>query len=65
MKCLRPDCKKDIYARGLCFLDYQSAARLVRKGKTTWRALERSGKATVRNVRGNKQNASAKWLLSK
>lgn len=38
-------CSEDARARGLCATHYAVADRLVRAGRTTWKALERKGLA--------------------
>lgn len=43
--CLFPRCKRSERARGLCMCHYNVASRLVKARKTTWRKLERRGKA--------------------
>jgi hypothetical protein len=43
--CLFPECKDEAKTRGLCALHYQYAYRLVSRSKTTWKALEDTGKA--------------------
>jgi len=44
-KCLYPGCESAQKVRGLCQTHYQYALRLVKRGKTTWEALEAEGKA--------------------
>jgi len=44
-KCLNPNCQNPSRARGLCRNCYGIAFGLVKRGKTTWRNLERTGKA--------------------
>jgi hypothetical protein len=56
--CIRPGCNSPAKIKGLCLSDYTSAARLVKKGKTTWEELEAKGKV-LPNKRGNK----SKWFL--
>jgi len=56
-QCLRPRCRKEVYARGLCDSDYQVAHRLVADGIVTWEQLEKSGRAAER-----KRNAK-EWFL--
>ena len=43
-KCNYPACKRDIRSRGLCNSHYVYAHRLVAEKRTTWEALEESGK---------------------
>lgn len=59
-KCLRPECKKKAYGRGLCMSDYLAARRLVIAGKTTWAELEKNKKASP-IYRGIAKD----WFLSK
>lgn len=57
-KCLRPDCVRVAEVRGLCTYCYQSAARAVRRGKTTWEKLQAAGKITE-SSRGRNE----RWFL--
>lgn len=43
VKCMTPECKKLSISRGLCACCYQSAVKLVKKGKMTWRQMELAG----------------------
>ncbi len=64
MKCLNPDCQfTEVVSRGLCSGCYQAAARLVRAGHSTWKALEVSGRANP--VTGATRNKRARWFLEK
>ena len=58
-KCLNPACKNHANSRGLCISCYNTASRLIQKGKTTWLAMERRG------VCKKKSNTSQRveWLL--
>lgn len=60
VKCLRPDCNNNTYARGLCSSCYGLAARLVRENKTTWKYLIANDKC--KEYSGNRQS-KAKWFL--
>lgn len=42
--CLVPSCNNEAKTRGLCSTHYMYAHRLVTRGKTTWKELERQGK---------------------
>jgi hypothetical protein len=49
---MTPDCEGHAVARGLCHACYESAFRIVRKGKTTWGELEDLGLVKVAGERG-------------
>lgn len=42
--CQPPICARKVKSRGLCSLHYARAANLIRKGETSWLALEQQGK---------------------
>ena len=52
--------KREALARGLCPACYSSAIRLVSQHKTTWEALESTGRSLPL---GAKRKGPAKWLL--
>jgi hypothetical protein len=43
--CRAGSCARVVASRGLCLAHYQQAQNLVRKGRTTWAALEEAGLA--------------------
>ena len=59
-KCLRPDCTRPARCRGLCPNDYQVALKMVQKGETTWKELEKKGKVRPKTERATVKN----WFLS-
>lgn len=61
--CLRPGCGRPIRSRGLCEVDYKTASKLVRDGKTTWAKLERSGKALPLSRGKTNHYSPTGWLL--
>jgi len=58
-KCINPTCDRGQSSRGLCRSCYNTAARLVREGKTTWAALEKA----KRSLPPTNGAAAAAWLL--
>lgn len=60
-KCLNPNCANKSAFRGLCNGCYRAAMSAVKANKTTWSALEASGKCYPPTRM--KTNAT-KWLLS-
>ncbi len=63
VKCLRPECERGQYQRGLCKNDHDTASRMVRHGDLTWAALEAAGKALPFKRSGPKPSPTQKWLL--
>ena len=59
--CLFPKCEGKVKIRGLCNTHYIYAYRLVKRNKTTWKALIKSGKALP--DRGTKSTTS-RWFLN-
>jgi len=60
-QCLHPACGREQSLRGLCRDCYESVARAVRQGKTTWAAMERQGK--VLPVRLGRSGKRLAWFL--
>ena len=61
VRCLFGECDRAPAARGLCRKHYSVASRLVHKCRTTWAALEASGKAAASAGVGS----VAAWFLAK
>jgi len=57
MKCLKPNCDREVRSRGLCGSCYVTANSLVNKGKTTWKKLEMNGKCLP------SKRATGEWFL--
>lgn len=62
-KCLNPLCENPRYARGLCTVCYASARSMIVKGKTSWDALEASGKS-LPSVGRSVGGKFAQWLAN-
>ena len=60
-KCLNPACDRDRVVRGLCCSCYSTMSRYVRKGATTWEAMEAAGKCAPK--RSTKYRGMAKWMF--
>ncbi|KKM28101.1 hypothetical protein LCGC14_1568030 [marine sediment metagenome] len=67
-KCLTKGCKwtlescsRGYFIRGLCNTCYLQASTFVRHGLTTWKRLERSGKA----LSSSKTEFRTEWFLGK
>jgi hypothetical protein len=60
--CIRPNCGKTVFVRGLCPTDYAIASRLVRKGATSWAMLEGDSKA-LPPLKKQREGITA-WFLS-
>lgn len=61
VKCLNPNCSRNVRVRGLCSACYLVAHNLILSGQTTWAELESLGKS-----RPPKKLSSARsWLLNK
>lgn len=63
MKCLRPDCTRTVYTRGLCANDYRTARRLVLEQRTSWPALEAAGKAKPSQKKFKRRFRPVDWFL--
>lgn len=57
-KCLNPECGEVARVRGLCRDCYSAALYQVAGGRTSWKALEKVGKALP-----GKQKRRANWVL--
>ena len=66
-ECLRPGCHAKPHGRGLCTTDYNTVARLVKEGRTSWGELEKKGKilpqGRYRKRGANKRDTVAEWAL--
>jgi hypothetical protein len=62
--CLVPNCRRTAHGRGLCTLCYTIARRLVRKGLTTWAALESNGKCLPKTTKRTHTAKARAWFLS-
>lgn len=62
--CLRPDCGKVRYCRGLCVNCHSSAYKLVKKSRTSWAELENAGKALRPTKAFGQRGPASTWLLS-
>jgi hypothetical protein len=60
--CLRPECDKPAYSRGLCASCYNTCAHLVRMKETTWAKLEKSGRVLERAWPGRKRTTANHFL---
>lgn len=60
--CLRPECGRQVIARGLCNLCHAAANKLIKKGTLTWEQLEQEGKS-IKPVRKVRDYNASNWLL--
>ena len=62
-KCMRPECKDKsaVRIRGLCLNCYRMANYFVRKGKVTWKTLEKNKKCLPATF---ESGHIKKWLLA-
>jgi len=61
--CMTPDCGRANYARGLCYLCYNTARRLIKEGRTTWDAVVKAGKALPAHSTGP-SSKRVDWFLN-
>ena len=64
-ECLFPKCDTKPYSRGLCGRHYRVAWRCVKNGDTTWKRLEREGKAKKAKLPFNQRTSQKKWFTTK
>ena len=60
--CIRPECDKPQYSRGLCASCYNTCAHLVRTKETTWRKLEKAG-LVLERARPGRERSTANYFL--
>lgn len=63
-KCMVPNCVRERKTRGLCSSCYQSALKLVKDGRTTWKGLEDAGKCLKASHAGRGSSKKQEWFLS-
>lgn len=62
--CLRPECGRQVYSRGLCRTCYGVALFLVKRGQTNWALLESEGKSLPPTYRSGGARPVKDWFLN-